>query len=37
MDSIASPNVKTTEGEGVRALSLAPSTLAVEGHVRALK
>ncbi len=32
MDSIASPKVKTIEGEGVGARSLACSTLGVEGH-----
>jgi hypothetical protein len=33
MDSIASPKVKTTEGEGIEARSLARNTLGVEGHV----
>jgi len=31
MDSIASPKVETTEGEGIRACSSARSTLRVEG------
>jgi hypothetical protein len=35
MDLIASLKVKTTEGEGVGACSLARSTLGVEGHARA--
>jgi hypothetical protein len=32
MDSIASPKVKTTEGEGVGARSLIRNTSGVEGH-----
>jgi len=36
MDSFASPKVKTTEGEGIGARSLACSILRVEGHVGAL-
>jgi len=36
MDSSASPKVKTTEGEGVGACSLACNTLRVERHVGAL-
>jgi hypothetical protein len=36
MDSIASPNVKTTEGEGVGARSLDHNTLEVERHAGAL-
>ncbi len=35
MDSIVSPKVKTTEGEGVGPRSLARSTLGVEGRVEA--
>jgi len=35
MDSIASPKVKTTEGEGIGPHSLACNTLGVEGHVGA--
>ncbi len=35
MESTASPKVKTTEGEGVGARSLACNTLGVEGRVRA--
>ncbi len=35
MDSIASLKMKTTEGKGVGARSLARSTLGVEGHVGA--
>jgi hypothetical protein len=35
MDSIASPKVKTMEGEGVGAQSLTRSTLGVEGHAGA--
>jgi len=35
MDSTASPNVKTLEGEGVRAHSLACSISGVEGRVGA--
>jgi len=35
MDSIASPNVKTMEGEGAGARSLAHNTSGVEGHVGA--
>jgi hypothetical protein len=35
MDSIVSPKVKTTEGEIVRARSLARNTSGVEGHVGA--
>jgi len=34
MDSTTSPKVKTTEGEGVGACSLAHNILGVEGHVR---
>jgi hypothetical protein len=37
MDSVASPKVKTMEGEGVRACSLACNTLGVEGCVGAPK
>jgi len=37
MDSTASPKVKTTEGEGVGACSLACRTLEVEGCVGALR
>ncbi len=36
MDSIASPNVKTSEGEGVGAHSLVCSISGVEGRVGAL-
>jgi len=36
MDSIVSPKVKTTEGEGVGACSLAHSTLGIDGRVGAL-
>jgi hypothetical protein len=32
MDSIVNPKVKTTEGEGIGARSLACSTSGVEGH-----
>jgi hypothetical protein len=35
MDSIVSPKMKTTEGEGIGARSLAYNTSRVEGHVRA--
>jgi hypothetical protein len=35
MDSITSPKVMTTEGEGLRVHSLVCSTLGVEGHVGA--
>jgi hypothetical protein len=35
MDSIASPKLKTTEGEGVEVRSLAHSTSGVEGHAGA--
>jgi hypothetical protein len=35
MDLTASPKVKTIEGEGVGARSLARNTLKVEGHVGA--
>jgi hypothetical protein len=35
MDSNASPKMKTTEGEGVGARSLARSTSGVEGRVEA--
>jgi hypothetical protein len=35
MDSIVSPKVKTTKGEGVGARSLARNTLGVEGRVGA--
>jgi hypothetical protein len=34
-DSTTSPKMKTTEGEGVEAWSLAHSTSGVEGRVRA--
>jgi hypothetical protein len=37
MDSTASPKVKTSEGEGVGAHSLACNTLGVKGHVGASK
>jgi hypothetical protein len=37
MDSTVSPKVKTMEGEGIKACSLAPSTLRVEGRVGALR
>jgi hypothetical protein len=33
MDSIVSPKVKTSKGEGIGAHSLAYSTSGVEGHV----
>jgi hypothetical protein len=33
---IMNPKVKTTEGEGVGARSLARSTLGIKGHARAL-
>jgi hypothetical protein len=33
MNTTSSPKVKTTEGEGVKACSLARSTTRVEGHV----
>jgi hypothetical protein len=36
MDSNASPKVKTMEGKGVGACSLARNTLGVEGHAGAL-
>jgi hypothetical protein len=36
MDSTVSPKVKTTEGEGVGACSLACNTLGVEGCAGAL-
>jgi hypothetical protein len=36
MDSIVNPKMKTTEGKKVGALSLAHSTLGVEGCVGAL-
>jgi hypothetical protein len=36
MDSTTNPKMKTMEGEGVRARSLAHNTLGVEGHVGAL-
>jgi hypothetical protein len=36
MDSIVNPKVKTMEGEGVGARSLACNTLGVEGRARAL-
>jgi hypothetical protein len=36
MDSIASPKVKITKGEGIGAHSLAHNTLGVEGCVGAL-
>jgi hypothetical protein len=36
MDSITSPRVKTAEGEGIGAYSLACNTLGVKGYVRAL-
>ncbi len=35
MDSTANPKVKTAEGEGVEACSLARSTLRLEGHAEA--
>jgi hypothetical protein len=35
MDSIASPKMKTTEGEGIGARSLAHNILGVEGRVGA--
>ncbi len=35
IDSIASPKVKTSEGEGVRVRSLVQNTLGVDGHARA--
>jgi len=35
MDSTASPKVKTTKGEAIRAHSLACSTLGIKGHVGA--
>jgi hypothetical protein len=35
MDSIASPKVKTMEGEGIGAHSLARNTSGVKGHVGA--
>jgi hypothetical protein len=37
MDSIVSPKVKTTKGEGVGARSLARNTLGVKGRVGALR
>jgi len=37
MDSTVSPKVKTTEGKGVRAHSLAHNILGVEGRARAPK
>jgi len=37
MDSTTNPKVKTAEGEGVGACSLACNTLGVEGHVGALR
>ncbi len=36
MDSFTSPKVKTTQGKGVGARSLACSILGVEGHAKAL-
>jgi len=36
MDSITNPKVKTTEGEGIRACSLARNISGIEGHVGAL-
>jgi hypothetical protein len=36
MDSITNPKVKTIEGEGIEAHSLAHNTLEVKGRVRAL-
>jgi hypothetical protein len=36
MDSIVSPKMKTTKGEGVGAHSLTCNTLGVEGHVGAM-
>jgi len=36
MDSITNPKVKTMEGEGVRARSLAYNTLRVEGRAGTL-
>jgi hypothetical protein len=35
MDSTTNPKVKTMEGEGVEAHSLAYNTMGVEGHARA--
>jgi hypothetical protein len=35
MNTTSSPKVKTTEGKGVKACSLAHSTSGVEGHVGA--
>jgi hypothetical protein len=37
MDSITSPKVKTTEGEGVGVRSLARNTLVIEGRAGASK
>jgi len=37
MDSTATPKVKTTKGEKIRAHSLTHNTSGVEGHVGALK
>jgi len=36
MDSITNPKVKTMEGKGVGAHSLACDTLGIKGHVGAL-
>jgi hypothetical protein len=36
MDSIASPKLKTTKGEGVKVCFLVHNTLGVKGHVEAL-
>jgi len=37
MDSTVSPKVKTTKGKGIRACSMARSTLGVKGYVRPSK
>jgi len=37
MDSIVNPKVKTVEGKGIGACSLARNTLKVEGRVGALR
>jgi hypothetical protein len=36
MDSVTSPKMKTTKGEGVGVCFLARNTLGVKGHVRNL-
>jgi len=36
MDSIVSPKVKITKGEGIRVHSLIHNTLGVERHIEAL-